>query len=227
MVVPSIRTVLAAAALSASAAAQSSPLLVAYQARVTDALGVPLSGPQAVTIGIFSVPTGGTALYLETQGVTVVNGVATLLVGTVNPLPSNLFDSGDRYLGIAVSPDAEMSPRRRVASVPYAIQARDVSGGDIHPNTVTINGVPVINALGQWVGSPTGLVGPQGPAGPAGAQGATGPQGPPGLQGNPGPAGSQGPQGPVGLTGPPGPQGAAGPPGPQGADGPIGPQGAT
>jgi hypothetical protein len=71
----------------------------------------------------------------------------------------------------------------------------------------------VINQLGQWVGDPTGLVGPPGPQGPQG------PVGPVGLQGPPGPAGPQGPQGP---QGPPGPSGPAGAPGPQGPAGPPG-----
>ena len=51
--------------------------------------------------------------------------------------------------------------------------------------SVAINGTTIINASGNWVGSPTGL---QGPAGPQGPTGATGPQGP---------AGPQGPTGPV------------------------------
>jgi len=78
---------------------------------------------------------------------------------------------------------------------------------------VAINGTTIINALGQWVGSPTGLVGPQGPPG---APGATGPQG---LTGATGPQGSQGLRG---LTGATGPQGTQGVPGPQGIPGAAG-----
>jgi hypothetical protein len=77
----------------------------------------------------------------------------------------------------------------------------DVSG------SVAINGTTVINSLGQWIGSPTGL---QGPAGPTGATGATGPAGP---QGTPGATGATGPQGVTGPTGPAGVQGPAGPAG--------------
>jgi hypothetical protein len=47
----------------------------------------------------------------------------------------------------------------------------------------------VIDELGQWVGSPSGLVGPAGP---------TGPTGPAGAMGLPGPAGPTGPTGPPG-----------------------------
>ena len=88
----------------------------------------------------------------------------------------------------------------------------DISGA------VAINGTTIINASGQWVGSPTGLVGPQGPAGPAGPQG---------LQGSQGATGATGAQGPIGQTGPAGPQGPTGLQGVAGPAGPTGPQGPT
>jgi hypothetical protein len=69
-----------------------------------------------------------------------------------------------------------------------------------------IFGNTVVNSTGQWVGDPTGLVGPQGPVGPDGPQG---PQGIQGLVGSDGPQGPQGIQGPIGLQGPVGPQGAS------------------
>ncbi|MFC2152374.1 collagen-like protein [Bacteroidota bacterium] len=61
--------------------------------------------------------------------------------------------------------------------------------------SIRVGSETVINSSGQWVGSPTGLVGPQGPIGligPAGATGATGAQGPIGLTGADGATGLQG-----------------------------------
>jgi collagen triple helix repeat protein len=75
---------------------------------------------------------------------------------------------------------------------------------------VTVGTRRVINTLGQWVGDPTGLVGPTGPQGPIGPSGPTGPQGIQGPTGPQGLRGATGPAGPVGATGPSGP---AGPPG--------------
>jgi hypothetical protein len=63
---------------------------------------------------------------------------------------------------------------------------------------LAINGTTIIDASGNWVGSPTGLVGPQGAAGPQGPAGPTGAQGPAGAQGTTGATGPQGPQGPQG-----------------------------
>jgi hypothetical protein len=71
----------------------------------------------------------------------------------------------------------------------------DVQGGQINASGgLSINGSPVINSTGAWVGPSSGLVGPQGPAGVAGAAGATGAQGPAGATG---PAGAS----PWGLSG--------------------------
>jgi len=86
--------------------------------------------------------------------------------------------------------------------------ALDVNG------SVAVAGSAVIDASGQWVGDPTGLIGPQGPQGLQGVQGDPGVQGPPGDQGPQGPQGDVGPQGLQGLSaGPPGrsrPTGCAG-----------------
>lgn len=72
---------------------------------------------------------------------------------------------------------------------------------------VAINGTTIIDALGRWVGSPTGLIGPPGPTGPPG------PKGDKGDQGLTGPTGATGPQGPQGIQGIQGPVGPAGPAG--------------
>jgi hypothetical protein len=97
---------------------------------------------------------------------------------------------------------------------------------------VRINGADVINNKGEWVGNPTGLVGPQGPVGATGAKGSTGstgpagPTGPAGAKGNTGSTGPQGPTGPAGAKGNTGSTGSTGPQGPQGIQGPTGPAGA-
>ncbi|MGH7597842.1 MAG: tail fiber domain-containing protein, partial [bacterium] len=86
------------------------------------------NGTFTLVFAIFSTATGGTALYSETQSVTVSNGVFNVLIGSVNPVPLTLFDSGpDRYLEITVN-GTVLTPRRRFGSVPYAFTSR---GGDI------------------------------------------------------------------------------------------------
>ncbi len=197
------------------------PALLQFQTHLTDNLGNPVNVSALTAVfRIYDAPVGGTTLYTESRSLDVINGLLSANVGEVVALPSTVFrTSGARYLGLQLGTDPEMTPRFRFVSVPYAIQARDVAGQDITPNTVTVNSTPVIDSFGNWVGSPTGLRGPTGAQGPRGNQGLTGVQGPAGS------AGPQGATGPTGVRGLTGPQGATGPAGPTGARGSTGPQG--
>lgn len=215
--------------LGASAAAAAVPATISHQGRLYDAKGAPVSATLKVVFTIYDGEgAGAEAVWSEELDVAFDDGYFSARLGTATPLDTKVFDGSVRYLGIAVGADPEMAPRAAVGSVPYALMAEDVRG-DIAPQSVSITGHGVvIDSNGQWVGDPTGLVGPAGPAGPPGAagmQGAAGPAGPAGTQGAAGPAGPMGPQGPQGADGPAGPQGPEGLAGPMGPQGPAGPAG--
>jgi hypothetical protein len=195
------------------------PQLLTEQGRLTDTSGNPLTGNVTLKFAIYAAPSGGSALWSETQTATLDSGFFSLQLGEVTALPSSVFDGTTRYLGVTVNNDPEMTPRESMTSVPYALIA-DNATGDITPHTVAVTGYgQVIDNVGNWTGKPTGLIGPTGPQGPMGP---TGPQGPVGA---PGGTGAQGPQGVQGAIGPTGAQGATGPQGPQGIQGVQGPQG--
>lgn len=100
-----------------------SPQLINYQGKLSDADGNPISGTRNLTFAIYSAPTGGTPLWSETQSDTINNGVFNTLLGSVNPIPVNLFKGdGNRYLGISVGAGAEMVPRFHLTTVPYAFR---------------------------------------------------------------------------------------------------------
>jgi len=204
------------------------PDTITHQGRLYDDVGQPVSNTLDVEFAIYSGPATGAPLWSETHSITFDEGYFSVALGSLTPFSATTFDGSLRYLGITVGADPEMSPRVTVASVPYALVAGDVRG-DIHPTSVEIPGAGiVINSNGQWVGSPTGLQGPQGPQGPAGPAGLQGPagadgaQGPAGADGAQGPAGADGAQGAAGADGG---QGIQGNPGPQGIQGPLGAQG--
>ena len=215
------------------------PQVVTHQGRMFDGGGVPVVGPQDVKFTIYDLEDAGVELWTETINIDFDEGFFSVRLGEITPLNATVLDGTIRWLGITVGADPEMTPRAAIASVPYAMFAGDVTGV-IHPQAIEIQGFgPIVDVNGQWVGDPTGLVGPAGPAGaagpagPAGPAGAVGPEGPAGAVGPVGPAGPQGPAGAVGPMGPAGPQGAqgiqglAGPAGPAGAAGPVGPAGAA
>jgi hypothetical protein len=230
------RIVLAAAlasALSASAAASdpgsTPPARLHYQTRLTDTAGAPVHQlGLAATFRLYDAGTSGAVLWEEARTVDVLNGLLSVELGAVAPLGAALFTQHDAlWLGVALGTDSEMVPRLSVASVPFALRAESARSvtGPVDATDVAVDGQLVIDASGQWVGDPTGLVGPAGPAGPTGAQGVTGPQGDAGPAGPAGPTGPNGPIGPAGPQGPQGPQGQQGQQGLQGPEGPIGPQG--
>ncbi len=191
------------------------PELIGYQGRLTDANGNPLTGTYSMQFCLYDTDVGGTPVdgWCEDQTVSVTDGVFSVLLGSVTPMPETVFDGTERYLGVKVESDAEMTPRRRVASVGYAYRAEESSTADYASSAGNADTVDDMHA--------SELAGIQGPVG------ATGPQGPQGEKGDKGDQGDQGPQGPSGATGPQGPAGATGPQGPPGATGPQGPAGAT
>jgi hypothetical protein len=212
--------------LVAHEAAAVVPPTITHQGRLFDADGAPVSDTYQVVFTVYTAANGGSAIWSETHSITFDEGYYSIALGATTPFDDAVIDGSTRYMGIAIGGDDELSPRGVVGSVPYAMLANDVNG-DINPSSVNVGGTPVIDENGQWVGDPTGLMGPQGPAGAAGATGATGATGPQGPAGPQGPQGAQGAMGPAGPAGPQGPQGATGATGPQGATGATGPQGAT
>ncbi|WP_438028887.1 collagen-like protein [Sorangium sp. So ce233] len=239
---------LAAGAIAgAGTAAAAVPSTITHQGRLYDAEGAPIDETIEVVFALYDARDASTPLWSEAHAITFEDGFFSVRLGSIVPFQGAIFDGAERYLGITVGDDVELKPRATVASVPYALLAGNVSG-DITPSSVTVNtsngstvlidqsgiavnGTLVIDENGQWVGSPTGLQGPEGPVGPAGPEGptgATGPAGPPGQAGPTGPAGAAGPvgpRGPEGPEGPAGPAGAIGPAGPVGPTGPVGPAG--
>ena len=212
---------LVALALGATPAASDR---LEVRGRLLDAAGQPVDAVGlSLTFRIWDAASGGNELYAEVQTVDVSGGLLDASIGSVAPLPATLFEtSAGRWLGVTAGANSEMTPRLRLASAPYALRAasaahaEDVEGADIHPASISIGGVPVIDAGGQWVGGPAGPPGPVGPQGPLGAPGPAGAAGAPGPMGPTGPIGPAGPPGPIGVAGPAGPPGPAGPTGPSG-----------
>ena len=97
------------------------PSLINYQGVLTDpATGDLLDGTYEMDFSIYGGAEGGTALWTETQSVDVEMGEFSVLLGSVNPVTSAVFSADERYLGIAVGGDSEMTPRKVLACVPYS-----------------------------------------------------------------------------------------------------------
>ncbi|MBN2393363.1 MAG: putative metal-binding motif-containing protein [Anaerolineae bacterium] len=100
------------------------PALLNYQGMLGDDAGNPLTGQYEMAFALYALAEGGTALWQETQAVTVTNGLFNVYLGDVTPLSETVFDGQNLYLGVTVGTDDEMTPRLRIASVPYAFGAQ-------------------------------------------------------------------------------------------------------
>ncbi len=118
-----------------SAAYATVPRELNYQGVLTDTDGgVVPDGSYSLTFRIYDVETGGSALWEETQDVTVSKGTFSVVLGSVTPL--NLSFDKKYYLGVSVAGGDELTPRMPIAAAAYSISADRVVGpGNIFPSS--------------------------------------------------------------------------------------------
>ncbi len=86
-------------------------------------------GSYNVVFSIYTVDSGGTALWSETQPASVRTGVIAVSLGSVTAFPDSLdFSGSSYYLGIKVGTDAEMSPRIKLGSTVASFSSDNVRG---------------------------------------------------------------------------------------------------
>jgi hypothetical protein len=116
--------------LGASAWAQSVPQQINYQGRLTDSTGQPVNNLSVpMVFGVWDAGTvgAGSQLWTEAQLVPVVNGLYSVRLGAVTPVPASVFGAPARYLQVSVFGET-LSPRAVLTSVPYALNADLLDG---------------------------------------------------------------------------------------------------
>ncbi len=122
-------TIMAMAALLLPAAATADvPQLMTIQGKLSNA-GGPLEGSYSVVFSIYETEVAAVPEWADTLVVDVVAGLFNVVLGEGNPIPVSTFGSDDLWLGIKVADDAEMTPRRRLTTVPYSFSTVSGSGG--------------------------------------------------------------------------------------------------
>lgn len=142
----------------------SSLSTIAYQGRLADAGGSPLTGSYNMTFRLYNTAVGGAPLWEEFRtaenSVNVSDGLFNAMLGSVNPIHQDIITGNeDLYLGIAVGSDSEMSPRVHLGSVPYATQALTVPDGAVTAAKIA-DGAITASKLGSDVimGVPAGTI---------------------------------------------------------------------
>lgn len=99
------------------------PTTIEYHAFVTNSAGVALEGSYKVKLALYALASGGSPVWQETQpSVTITAGAFSTLMGSVTPIPPALFDGTPLWIETAIS-DTTLSPRRAIATVPYAFHS--------------------------------------------------------------------------------------------------------
>jgi hypothetical protein len=107
------------------------PMLINYQGRLTDpTTGRPKPDDDySMRFKLYDAETGGNLIWAETQTVPVSGGLFNVLLGSENPLSATHFSGTERWLEVVVDGQT-LSPRQRIASVAYSIQAQEAANAD-------------------------------------------------------------------------------------------------
>ena len=126
------------------------PMILNYQARVTNAAGSPISSATNMRFAIYNALSGGSCIWsgwgTGTNGcaspnasqvaVTPINGIFSIALGDTtvssqNAIPQNAFDNDTRYLEVQMyngSTWETLSPRKRINASAYAFNANRLNG---------------------------------------------------------------------------------------------------
>ena len=100
------------------------PHKINYQGYITDAAGNPITGDRDMTFSIYDSSTGGTPLWSETQNsVHVENGLFNVILGSVNPIPSDVFPIDEsRWLETEIE-GLTLTHRKEIVGEGYTVRA--------------------------------------------------------------------------------------------------------
>ena len=133
-----------------AAAVTTVPTKINFQGRLTDSSGnIRADGQYNMTFRLYTVNSGGSAVWTEvretTNRVQLTNGLFSVRLGDVTPIPESLFASGALYLEIELPTPATvncstascgsytegpMTPRNQLATSAYAFNSDTLDGYD-------------------------------------------------------------------------------------------------
>jgi hypothetical protein len=103
--------------------------LVSYQGELQNTDGTPISdGFHTIIFSLYTQPDGGVAVWSETQDVSTSGGLFSVMLGRHTPFHNSAFDHDSLFLAVQVAGGAELSPRLRIGTVPYATKSGRVDG---------------------------------------------------------------------------------------------------
>jgi len=128
---------------------------IAYQGRLANSNGDPLTKQLNMSFRLYNAFTGSAPLWTEqwtgSSGVQVSDGLFNVMLGSLTPIPQSVITGNSTlFLGITVDTDDEMVPRVQLGSTPFAVQALTVPNGSISSAKIA-NGAVTMSKLGADV----------------------------------------------------------------------------
>ena len=129
-----------------------------HQGRLLADDGTPMTGDVTITFRVANAETGGTALWEETQELSLTNGFYAAVLGAneeTNPLDTDVLQQTPVWLELQLAGEGAMYPRSPIHAVPYATistVAGSVSGGPVNATEIAVDGTTVVDGSGNWVG---------------------------------------------------------------------------
>ncbi len=133
-------------------AAGQLPGTIGYQGRLLKSDGTPEIGSKSMTFSLYAAENGGPAVWTETQTLGLSDGYYATALGSVVPFGGGIFEGGTLFLEVAVDSTA-LSPRQKLAAVPYAFLATNVKGGVVDASAIMVGGKAVIDGGGKLTGA--------------------------------------------------------------------------
>ena len=126
------RAMRAAVALMAAAMARADvPQFINYQGRLTDGTNL-VSGPVRMELALYAEESGGAPLYVDSNTVYVVDSLYSTFIGddTVAGVLADALTASNCWLEVRIN-GAALTPRERMGSSAYALEAGGVAAGAI------------------------------------------------------------------------------------------------
>ena len=112
------------------------PETLSYQGTLLNKSGQPVAnGDYAMTFRIYEDSSGGTAIWEESQSISVADGIFSAVLGSSKPL--NISFEHPYWLGVTIAGEPEMQMRIELTSSAYSLNTRQVKG---ESNIFTGNG---------------------------------------------------------------------------------------
>jgi len=143
--------------LIAASARGAIPQVISFQGRLADSAGAASTTAVDVMFALYDVETGGTPIWTETHAGLDPDdgGLFSALLGAGTTFASQGVDfTVPLWLGVTVGTDAEMTPRFRLAVVPYAMRAASAATADSADSAIdadTVDGLHATDLAADYV----------------------------------------------------------------------------